>query len=303
MMKWLRTHTRLAIFIAIVLALSILLTVSYVHKGNSSTIGRFINGGLAKVQEPLSNAGNGIAKGFSGLFSFRTLARENEKLKDQVAELEKEIIQLQFSRLELQELRELSGALNYVNVETVYSHVSADVISLDGSNWFNIFTINKGTLQGVKKDAIVVNGDGLVGRILEAGDDWAKVIGVIDESSNVSFKIFRDQGLNYLGILDGDGKGGLKGYMLDPDAAIIEGDLLITSGIGLYPAGITVGKISQVSEDTDTLLKTIKIQPSVNFKDIEKVVVIVPAEGQAGSSEESPAGSPAESPEEGRAGG
>lgn len=277
MMKWFRAHTKLTAFIAIGLCLLIILTVSYVYKGNSSPVGRLINSGLAKVQEPLSNAGNGIAKGFKGLFSFRAVAKENEELKEQITQLEQEVIKLQFSQLELQELRELSDALNYVDVETSYNHISADVISLDGSNWFNIFTINKGKNQGVVKDGIVVNGDGLVGRVLEAGDNWAKVIGIIDESSNVSFKIFRDQGLNYLGVLDGDGKGGLEGYMLDPEAKISDGDLLITSGIGLYPAGITVGKISEVVQNTDSLLKQIKIQPSVNFKDIEKVLVIVPA--------------------------
>lgn len=275
-MKWFRAHTKLTAFLAVALGLVILLTVSYVYRGNSSPVGRFINEGLAKVQEPLYSAGNGIAKGIKGMFSFRTLTKENEELKEQIAQLEQEVIKLQFSQLDLQELRELSNALNYVNVESGYTHIAADVISMDGSNWFNIFTINKGTKQGVVKDGIVVNGEGLVGRVLEAGDDWAKIIGVIDESSNVSFKIFRDQGLNYLGVLDGDGLGGLKGYMLDPDAKISEGDLLITSGIGLYPAGITVGKISEVVADTDSLLKQIKIQPSVNFKDIEKVVVIVP---------------------------
>ncbi len=281
-MKWFRAHTRLTAFIAVGLCLLIILAVSYVYKGSSSPLGRLINSGLARVQEPLAGAGNGVAKGLKGLFSFRAVARENEELKERIAQLEQENIRLQFSQLELQELRELSDALNYVNAEEGYDHISADVISLDGSNWFNIFTINKGTDQGVVKDGIVVNGDGLVGRVLEAGGNWAKVIGIIDESSNVSFKIFRDQDLNYLGVLDGDGRGGLEGYMLDPDAKISEGDLLLTSGIGLYPAGITVGKISEVVQDTNSLLKQIKIQPSVNFKDIEKVVVIVPAGSQAG---------------------
>lgn len=276
-MKWFRAHTKLTALIVVCLCLLIILTVSYVYKGSSSPLGRFLNSGIAKVQEPLSDAGRGISKGLSSIFSFRAVSRENEELKEEVAQLQQKIIELQFSQLELSELRELSDALNYVTVEKTYHHVTADVISLDGSNWFNIFTINKGAAQGVVRDSVVVNGDGLVGRVLEVGDDWAKVIGIIDESSNVSFKIFRDQGLNYLGVLDGDGMGGLEGYMLDPEAKISEGDLLITSGIGLYPAGITLGKISEVVSDADSLLKKIKIQPSVNFKDIEKVLVIVPA--------------------------
>lgn len=275
-MKWFRAHTKLTALIAVVLCLLIILTVSYVHKGSSSPLGRLINSGIVKIQEPLSGAGRGVSKGLSSIFSFRSVAKENEELKEEISRLQQQIIELEFSQLELSELRELSGALNYVSVEQTYHRVTADVISLDGSNWFNIFTINKGANQGVARDSIVINGDGLVGRVLEVGDNWAKVIGIIDESCNVSFKIFRDQGLNYLGVMDGDGMGGLEGYMLDPEAKISEGDLLITSGIGLYPAGITLGKISEVVSDADSLLTQIKIQPSVNFRDIEKVLVIVP---------------------------
>ena len=88
------------------------------------------------------------------------------------------------------------------------------------------------THLGLQKDAVVLNGDGLIGKIYEVGPGWSKVISVIDENNHVSFRANRD--LNLLGILSGDGKGGLTGYMLDPEASIIEGDVLITSGIDVY---------------------------------------------------------------------
>ncbi|MEA4988831.1 MAG: rod shape-determining protein MreC [Anaerovorax sp.] len=273
-MKWFREHTRLATVIGVLMSLIIIIAVSFVNKGNNSWLGRKLEGGITQVQEPLSDAGNGVSNGFSGIFRFRSVLKENEKLKAEISKLNQQIIKNRLSELELKELRELSSSLNYVGKDKSYNHVTADVIALDGSNWFNLFTINAGTKDGVKKDSIVVGGDGLIGRVLEVGNDWAKIISLIDENSNVSFQVSRN--LQLLGILSGDGKGSLKGYMLDPEASVGEGDMLLTSGIGIYPQGIPIGKVSSVTLDTDSLLKTLTIEPVVYFKNIQKVTVIIP---------------------------
>jgi rod shape-determining protein MreC len=151
--------------------------------------------------------------------------------------------------------------------------VAADVISMDGSNWFNLFTINRGSESGIENDAIVVTGEGLVGRVLETGQGWSKVIGIIDESNKVSFKVLRDPAL--LGVLHGDGLAELSDYMLDGKASIIEGDLLVTTSIGMYPEGIEIGVIKEIQFDNDTQLKNVTIEPVVNFKNIQKVAVIL----------------------------
>lgn len=272
-MKWIREHTKLAIVIGVFLILLVVITVSFVNKGNNSWLGRKLESGMIQVQEPLSNVGNGISNGFSGIFRFRTLVKENQELKDEISKLNQQIINNRLSDLELQELRQLSSSLNYLGGTENYMHVTADVIALDGSNWFNLFTINVGIESGVKKDSIVVGGDGLIGRVFEVGDGWSKIISLIDENSNVSFQVSRN--LQLLGILSGDGQGSLKGYMLDPAATVGEGDMLLTSGIGLYPQGIPIGKVSNITVDNDSLLKTLTIEPIVYFKNIQKVTVII----------------------------
>ncbi len=274
MKKWLKEHAVITALIAVALALVILLVSSFLHLGNSSPVGRAIIGVVTKIQEPVSNAASGISNGFRNLLSFRSIAKENERLEAEVAELKQELILQQFSDQELAQLRQLSQALHYESVQNSRSYVTGDVISMDGSNWFNIFTINVGTDQGVEKDAMVINGDGLIGRVYEVGSDWAKVISVIDEMNNVSFQVFRDSDESYLGILTGDGLGGLKGYMLDSEASVIEGDTVVTSGIGIYPAGIVIGKISEVVVNTDSLLKEVILDTAVDFKNIQKVMVL-----------------------------
>jgi len=77
--------------------------------------------------------------------------------------------------------------------------------------------------------------------------------------------------------------------MMDADSAVIEGDLLVTSGIGMYPAGISIGKVTGIEWNNDTLLKTVHIEPSAYFKNLQKVTAIVPIESaDAGTGEAIP---------------
>ena len=272
-MNWLREHKILTMILSIFFVLIIIIVISYSNIGNSTALGRGVQKVVTMVQGPVSSAGNGVKTGVKGIFQFRAIMQENEELKQQIADLNREIIQNKLTEAELAELRNLSNVLGYENVSSNYSFVTADVIAMDGSNWFNLFTINAGSEDGIYKDAVVINGDGLIGRVLEVGTDWSKVVSVIDETNSVSFKVFRDMQL--LGILSGDGKGSLAGYMIDPEAAVIDGDILITSGMGMYPEGIPIGKVKKVVWNNDTLLKTISIEPSAYFKNLQKVTVLV----------------------------
>jgi len=273
-MKWIREHIRLISIMSVVLILLIGMIVSYTASGNMAALSKVTAGGLTAVQGPVTNLGNRIAGGISSLFSFVTIKKENTELKTEVSELNRKIISLQLDKAELEELRTLKSALNYQGLAVGYDYVTADVAALDDSDQFNIFTINAGSDQGIAVDSVVLDGDGLVGHVYSVGGNWAKVISVIDENNSVSFRVFRDVSL--LGILSGDGKGGLNGYMLNSNASVIEGDLLITSGLGFYPAGVPIGKVTKIEWQNDQLIKAVTIDPSVNFKDIQKVVVATP---------------------------
>ncbi|HZK02709.1 MAG TPA: rod shape-determining protein MreC [Anaerovoracaceae bacterium] len=272
-MKWYREHFR-AIIVGIILLLLLSLTVaSYVNEGSNSWIGIQLGRISAFLQEPVTDAERGIGSTVRGLFQFRRLLDENEALTEENAQLRKELVDMTLSHHDLAELKRLTEAMNYIDPSANYSYVTAKVIAMDGSNWYRIFTVNAGTKNGILKDSVVINGDGLIGRVIDVGPDWAKVITVVDENNNVSFQIFRDLGL--VGILSGDGEGKITGYMLDEEASVIEGDILVTSGMEIYPQGIPIGKISKITWDSDGLLHTVEIEPAVNFTNIQKVTIIM----------------------------
>lgn len=272
-MRFIKEHKLISIFITVVLILCIMMITSYKSGGQNNFFGNILENGVTTIQKPLSNVGTSIKSNLRGIFKYRQVINENQKLEKKVNELQQKVIELTLKQNELQQLHELSNVLNYDGINGNENIITASIISLDGSNWFNFFTIDKGTECGIKKDCIVANGDGLVGRVIETGNGWSKVVSIIDESNNVSFMVLRDMSL--IGIVSGDSNGSLSGFMLDNKASIIEGDILVTSKMGLYPEGIRIGKILSVEYNSDTQLKTVKIEPSVSFKSLQKVAVII----------------------------
>jgi rod shape-determining protein MreC len=278
-MKWYKEHFR-AIIIGFILLLLLSLTVaSYINEGSNSWLGVQLGRISTFLHEPVADVEKGITTSLKGIFQFKKLLADNEALYNENAQLKKQILNIALSRHEIAELRNLEEAMNYIDPSESYDYVTAKVIAMDGSNWYRIFSVNAGTKNGVRKNAVVINGDGLIGRVLDVGPNWAKVITVIDENNSVSFQVFRD--LNLIGISSGDGRGKITGFMLDEEAVVIEGDMLITSGMEIYPQGIPIGKISAITWDSDGLLHTVEIESAVDFTKIQKVSIIMTgAEGE-----------------------
>ena len=268
-MKWIREH-RFISAIVVVLLVAFLVLGFTLKSGKVS--GGVLNRVYMAIEKPFTSLGTSIKSNVSGIFSYRELLEENEALKEENSQLKNEVNQLTFSAKELQQLQELSKALNYDFIQGEKDVVTAKVTSLDGTNWTNSFTVDKGTESGINAEDIVLYGQGLVGRVSETDTGWSKVVPIIDETSRISFYV--DGTGSMLGIIEGSEDGTLTGFMLDSNAKISEGDRIITSGIGRYPAGILLGRIVTAGYDSNKQLMELSVKPEVDFTSIDKVTVI-----------------------------
>lgn len=57
-----------------------------------------------------------------------------------------------------------------------YPTIAARIIAKDSGNWFNVFTINKGSKDGIQEDMNVIADGGLVGIVTSVGSNWANVV-------------------------------------------------------------------------------------------------------------------------------
>lgn len=238
-----------------------------------STIGSSINSGFTFIKS-----------GFENVINFQKNAKKAESLEKENSKLQQEVIDLQNKLDDVQSLQSLKAALNFVDEKYVAKTLSAKVVSKNDGNWYSSFVVSAGSKDGVKKDSLVMNGNGLVGIVYEVSENYCKVISLLDTKSSVSFKLAKNS--EFKGIItygenidektDYRDSGLLQGYMFDSNYDVLPGDVVTTSGLGLFPEGIVIGKVGKVIEDKNNSLKYVIVKPNVDFKNIDDVVIVEP---------------------------
>lgn len=158
-------------------------------------------------------------------------------------------------------------------------YLKASVVNTDLNSMTSNFTIDKGKKDGVQKNDIILQAigesdyyTGLVGKVTEVFDNTARVVTINNEANDVSFINARS---NDYGVIDKFTSKTIQGYMLDVDSGAKNSDVLLTSGLGgVYPYGIYIGTISNVSMSQDSLRKNITIDSPVDFNHLYRVLVL-----------------------------
>lgn len=229
------------------------------------------------VVVPLQSGVNNIGSWFTDktqlLKTVKQLKNENAKLSEQVNELTEENSLLAQNKYELTRLREL---MKLDEDYSAYEKVAAKVIGKYPGKWFNIFTINRGSDDGIQVDMNVISGGGLVGIVYDVGKNYAKVRSIIDDESNVSVSFANTSDTGYAsGDLKLFDEGILNITGVAKEAKIAEGDMVITSQISdKFLPGILVGYLTETSKDSNELTQSGKMIPVVDFQHIDEVLVI-----------------------------
>ena len=265
--------------IVTIVAIILIIVIGMTSSGRLKITGieKIIGNILSPVEKVFFNIGRSISNAFSTIGNIRKMKNENEELKKEIAKLEEEnmryediIAKSDFLKNELDLKR-----------NTKFNLIEAQVIGKEPGNWFDRFIIDKGLKDGINKGDTVIQGveveqnivkEGIVGRVADVGDNWAKVVSIVDETNNISFKTIRTQDG---GIISGSIDNELKGYLFDSKADVVKGDKLFTSGLGgVFVKDLYIGEINDVVKKDEDLMKQISVTPAVDFKKIYRVYVI-----------------------------
>ena len=260
------------LFIGFFTVLCIFLALTSFNRINPTLFERSFGFIITPIQNIITSSNNWIGKKISVLSNISELEAENEELKLELELKNQEINRLKQLERENEKLSELLDASSRYGQ---YSTITSNIIAKDPGNWYQTFTIDKGSNDGIEKNMVVLAFGGLVGKVEEIGANYAKVSSVINGTYSVTSKTLRTDDE---GFVKGDivNKGMLKMEYIDKDAEIKEGDEIVTSHLSnIYPAGITIGSVTEVHLDNNNKLsKTAIIKPAVDFKHLEKVLVI-----------------------------
>lgn len=232
---------------------------------------------IGYVIVPMQSGINQIGGFFAGLTQERKdLETALAEIEDLKAELEDCKDQLESYREDSQENQELRELLQLREQYSEYEMVGASIVARNSNNWYNQFTINKGTADGLAVDMNVVSDGGLVGIITSISENFAVVTSILDDSMCVSGQDLDSQDTCIVeGSLEEYGNGRIKLSYMRANDEIQNQSTIVTSEVSnKYLPGILIGYAKDVDVDENRLTKTGYLEPVVDFYHLSDVLVI-----------------------------
>ncbi|HKZ01259.1 MAG TPA: rod shape-determining protein MreC [Pyrinomonadaceae bacterium] len=224
-------------------------------------------------QNVSSRAGGATSGLFHQIVNFRSAAKENERLNEQLTVMQSELRNAREHSAENQHLR----ALLNLKEQTGYDNVPARVIGRDPSVWFNTVTIDRGSSSGVRVNMPVVTANGIVGRVITVNPWSSQVMLITDEKAGAGGVVGQLGQSGALGSIRGGGEKGLVEMRYVSGLEQVEvGDYVLTTGQdGIYPAGLNVGEVVELRRGSATQPHQILIRPSARLDQLQDVAVLL----------------------------
>ena len=265
-----KTRALCIFLLCIILSLGV---IFYQSKGIEEGKSKLAESLFSSITLPAQRITTGLLEDLSSfLASFRAseeVMEENYKLKNKVKELKKENATLKEAMEENKKLKDLLEFKNDLEIEPL---ATAKIIGREPNSWFRAITIDRGSKEEIKKDMVILDNDGLIGRVMVASPYSSKVMLITDTGSAVPALLRENRAC---GIVYGTGQKCEMKY-ISAEVKVKPGDVIITSGLGkIFPKGIVIGEVIQVYQSPDKLFQTAEIEPAVPFECLENVLIIV----------------------------
>ena len=265
----------LILIIIVIILLLIIFSFTLKEDRKLSKAESLLKDGLTYSEKIITYPFNYIKENIKEYKKLKDVNKNNNILEtsiDRIDSIEAENIEL---RRQLETLKE---ELNINYTLSDYEYLNATVVSRNVGYWHNKITINKGTYNGVEKDMVVISSKGLIGKVIKTSTFTSDVrlITTSDTSNKISVHISNGDN-NLYGLINSYDYNKnvleLEGISNTKDVNI--GDYVYTSGLGgVFPTGILIGIVEEITTDSYDLAKIIKVKPSADFNDINYVSIL-----------------------------
>lgn len=264
------------LFLAVVVGHIVLISTQVSTERGVPLLEAVTFGIFAEAQRMSATVTGGLRDGWQNYFALQQIREENERLREDLAQLQVALQQeralARQSRM-LEDLLELRGE---VQLETT----AATVIATGASPEFRTVTVDKGTRDGIGADMAVIAPAGVVGRVITPTARASMVQLLIDRNAAAGAIVERSRAQ---GVVVGTGSEQLRLEYMPATADVEVGDRVVTSGIegiypsalndGSYPRGFVIGQIESIQR-TGGRFSAILVRPAVDFATLETVLVV-----------------------------
>ena len=241
-------------FVIFIFALASPQSVSGIRMGVSDRLSPV----LSAITKPLVQASD-FVRNVSGLGD---LQAENIRLKQESLRLKEWYQTALLLEAENKSLRDLLNVKTEPNYKTVTARILAD----SGNAFAKSVLISAGSNDGIKKGQAVMAGEGMIGRVVETGQQTSRVLLITDINSRVPVLV---EDTRQHAILAGHNQNEMGLLHLPPDSNVIENARIITSGHGgVFPHGLAIGSVARGKNGV------LQVQPFADFDRIVHVRVL-----------------------------
>ncbi len=261
--------------IVIIVVIIIILSFSLKKDRKLNPVFSFVRDGVLSIEKVIAYPFVFVKNKIGDYNDLKDVQRDNDILEtsiDRIDSVETENVELR------RQLDKLKSELNIDYTLSDYEYLNCTVISRNVGYWFNTLTINKGSYSGVERDMVVINAKGLIGKVIRTTTFTSDVRLITTSDTNNKISVHVSNGSDDLyGLINSfdytDNYLEVEGISNTKNVSI--GDKVYTSGLGgIFPSGILIGEVSDITTDSYDLAKIIKVSPSVDFNDINYVSVL-----------------------------
>lgn len=271
---------RARILLAVLTLVSLALITFDARAGENGPLARVRDGVAAvfgPVQEGVATVLDPLGDAFSGIGELFRLRQENARLRAQLEDLRDRTQSFGDVLRENDELRDLLEMRDSLIARAPeFDFLTAQVTGFAPSNSEWTVTIDVGTRDGVAKDMTIINGDGLVGRVIQAGPTSSRVLLAVDHTFSAAARVART---GEIGYVRGNGKDPMQITLLNPEADVRPDDEVVTSSYqsALFPESIPIGATGEELAGDGDLTREVEVRPYVDFTSLDVVLVILRA--------------------------
>jgi rod shape-determining protein MreC len=265
---------RLLVLLVSLILLTMLVSVTIKERESATWPEQFLVDTFSWIQNLINKPALKTAGLFEDIRKLKDVYQENEQLKESLAKYQG--LQVKVNELEAENAR-LREALSFKEKADSYRTWVANVTGHSPNEWNSTITIDKGQKDGIQKNmAVVTTEGGLIGRVIEVESFSSKVL-LITDTEKVGISALVQNGNNRaFGIVTGGSTPGtVEMSLIDRDANIQKGQKVVTSGLSdMFPKGLLIGEVTDVSFDETGLTKIAKIKPAADINHLEEVMVV-----------------------------
>ncbi|MCX6434212.1 MAG: rod shape-determining protein MreC [Actinobacteria bacterium] len=265
-------RTRILLAVLVVASLTFVILDLRGGQGPLTGVRNIAANGLGGLERAASTVFSPITGASSWWSDMRDQATKIDALQTENDSLQSELETLKNDRARANALDDL------LRVSSVgqYRFVPAEVIAVGPSQDFSwTVTIDAGRNDGIEADMTVINGQGLVGRVLKTTASTSTVVLIVDATSAVGGRI---AGTEEIGIVSGSGRqDSLEFQLLGPMADVRVGDSLVTFGSKggrPFAPGLPIGEVTEVSGAPGQLTRVATVRPFVDVSQLSVVGVV-----------------------------